>query len=379
MLIDLIVGTRPNFVKVASLIAAFAKYTANNKAIQLRLIHTGQHYDKYLNEVMFQQLELPEPDIHLNCIHEDTVNQLASIITAYNLVLHNRKPDLLIVVGDVTSTLACTMAAKKFGNIKIAHVEAGIRSGDLDMPEEINRIVTDALSDLHFTPTQTASDNLLREGIPASKIVLVGNTMIDTLRKYVGQLPSIQGRQKAYLVMTIHRHKILTQPETLRRLLNVVNQFTKDIDVVFPIHPHTQKVIKDNQIDTGDIICKEPMGYLDFMQLVKSSSGVITDSGGLSEETTILNKPCITLRDTTERPETCTLGTNFLVGHDEDLLTDALQNVILGNWKQSDTIPYWDGFSADRIVDYLLNADITQMPESRNIFEENSFNLKMIS
>jgi UDP-N-acetylglucosamine 2-epimerase (non-hydrolysing) len=360
MLIDIIAGARPNFMKIAPIIDALKKTQNNGNHIQYRLIHTGQHYDKNMSGDFFEQLGIPEPDINLEAGSGTQAEQTAAIMTRYEKVLFNKKPQLVVVVGDVTSTMACSITAKKLTNIKVAHVEAGIRSGDRTMPEEINRIVTDAITDYFFTTSETANENLRKAGINENRIFLVGNTMIDTLLKYMPCLrqPEIwerlQLKGKNYIVMTLHRPANVDEEQKLKALIDAILIHSKGLPLIFPVHPRTAKMLENTGIRAGNLHTVDPLGYLEFNYLVKNAKAVITDSGGITEETTVMGIPCMTLRDTTERPETCTIGTNELLGTDPAAIGPAFEKLFSGAWKKGSIPPLWDGKTAERIVDQIL-------------------------
>jgi UDP-N-acetylglucosamine 2-epimerase (non-hydrolysing) len=361
MHIDLIAGARPNFMKIAPIIESIHHAQKKNFDIHYRLVHTGQHYDKNMSGNFFEELGIPEPDINLEAGGGTQAEQTAAIMVRYEKVLMDKKPDLVLVVGDVTSTMACSITAKKMGNIKVTHVEAGIRSGDLTMPEEINRMVTDALTDYFFTTSTTANENLKKAGITEDKIFFVGNTMIDTLYKQMPRFkqPAIwqtaQLKEKEYLVLTLHRPANVDDAQNLKLLIENITDASQNIPVIFPVHPRTSKLLQQTGINAGNLYLTEPLSYLEFNYLVKHSKAVITDSGGITEETTVMNIPCITLRDSTERPETCTIGTNELIGTNPSAIKPVLNKLFEGKWKQGKIPPLWDGKTAERIVDCLLD------------------------
>ena len=358
MLIDFIAGARPNFIKIAPLIKVLEKFKLSK--IKYRLVHTGQHFDHNMSQIFFNQLKIPKPDINLNAGSGTQSEQTSKIMIKYEKLLNKKKSDLCIVVGDVNSTMACTIVAKKMG-ISVAHVEAGIRSGDMTMPEEINRIVTDSISDYFFTTSNVATNNLLKSGINKSNIFFVGNTMIDTLLEHKKNfyLPKMFFKNKLiknkYIVLTLHRPSNVDKLNKIEKILNNIIMFSDDIKIVFPVHPRTNKILKNINYDKSKVILSEPMSYFEFNCLVENSKGVITDSGGITEETTIMNIPCITLRDTTERPETVSIGTNILVGSDFSLLKKNILKMINGNWKQGRRPKYWDGKTSNRIINIILN------------------------
>jgi UDP-N-acetylglucosamine 2-epimerase (non-hydrolysing) len=359
MLIDLIAGARPNFMKIAPIIEAIKKSQNEGSKLQYRLVHTGQHYDKAMSDSFFEQLNIPSPDFNLGAGSGTQAEQTAAIMIAYEKLLFERKSDLCLVVGDVTSTLACAITAKKL-HIKVAHVEGGIRSGDRMMPEEINRLVTDSISDYFFTTTSSAGENLYKEGIKEEQIFWVGNTMIDTLIANIPRLnqpksvwESNQLRIGEYIILTLHRPNNVDSPIQLELLLDTLLNYNPSVRFVFPMHPRTQKIFKEIKKTYKNLIIIEPQGYLEFNYLVKNSLGVVTDSGGITEETTYLHIPCITLRDSTERPETCTIGTNELIGTDPNQAIPYLEKMIQKNWKKGSIPEKWDGNTSTRIVEIL--------------------------
>ena len=323
MQIDLIAGARPNFMKIAPIIEAIKKAQDEGKKISYRLIHTGQHYDKKMSGSFFEELGIPEPDINLEAGSGTQAEQTATIMTRYEKVLMENRPDLVMVVGDVTSTMACSIAAKKLNNIKVAHVEGGIRSGDLTMPEEINRMVTDSITDYFFTTSETANENLRKSGVRENQIFFVGNTMIDTLLKNQPNFvkppvwDELNLQEGSYLVMTLHRPANVDEEQKLKHLLNEIIDNSHGLPLVFPVHPRTAKILDHLEIKSPHLHTIEPLGYLEFNYLVQHAKAVITDSGGITAETTVMGIPCMTLRDNTERPETITVGTNELIGSDQ--------------------------------------------------------------
>lgn len=362
MKIDLIAGARPNFMKIAPIIEAIKKASGNGKNISYRLIHTGQHYDKKMSGSFFEELKIPEPDINLEAGSGTQAEQTAAIMTRYEKVLMENRPDLVMVVGDVTSTMACSIAAKKLNNIKVAHVEGGIRSGDLTMPEEINRMVTDSITDYFFTTSETANENLRRSGVKEEQIFFVGNTMIDTLLKNESRFikPRIWEALKleagGYMVMTLHRPANVDEESKLKDLLNEIINNSNHLPLIFPVHPRTAKILEHLEIKDPGLHTIEPLGYLEFNYLVKHAKAVITDSGGITEETTVMGIPCMTLRDNTERPETIEIGTNELIGTDPKAIKPAMDKLFSGEWKKGDIPPLWDGHTAERIVESLLGC-----------------------
>jgi UDP-N-acetylglucosamine 2-epimerase (non-hydrolysing) len=362
MRITIVAGARPNFMKIAPIIRAIQKEQSNGTDIHFRLIHTGQHYDKAMSGSFFEQLEIPEPHRNLECGGGSQAEQTAAILIAFEKELLEYPTDWVLVVGDVTSTMACTLVAKKL-NVKVAHVEAGIRSGDMTMPEEINRLVTDSISDLFFTTSERANENLKMSGFRDDQIVFVGNTMIDTLLHHEKDLTapvlfeSNNLSAKGYLVMTLHRPSNVDSKEQLTSLFEVIDEMLSDIPVVFPIHPRTRKNMELFGIAPKNVILADPMSYFEFNYLVKNALGVITDSGGITEETTVMSVPCITLRNSTERPETVELGTNELIGTNPNQLREALKQLLSGSWKKGSIPPLWDGQTAQRIVAHFLQMN----------------------
>ncbi|QRM88735.1 UDP-N-acetylglucosamine 2-epimerase (non-hydrolyzing) [Lacinutrix sp. WUR7] len=359
MNITIIAGARPNFMKIAPIIAAIQEKKAQGFNMNYRLVHTGQHYDKNLSDTFFTELNIPFPDINLEVKSGTQAEQTAAIMIGFEKELQQNPCDLVMVVGDVTSTMACTIVAKKAG-IDVAHVEAGIRSGDMNMPEEINRIVTDSLTDYYFTTSSYANENLENLGISKSKVFFVGNVMIDTLLKNLPRLekPQIWNdlklEEKKYMVMTLHRPSNVDEEKQLKNLIQQIVDLGKDYPIIFPVHPRTKKLLEGLDLNFKNLHYVEPLGYLHFNYLVKNAFAMLTDSGGITEETTVMNVPCITLRDSTERPETCAIGTNVLVGNDTAKIKAAFTNLLSGNWKQGQTPELWDGKAANRITDCLV-------------------------
>ena len=357
MLIDFIAGARPNFMKIAPMLKAIKKQSLNN--IKYRLIHTGQHYDRNMSDTFFEQLGMPEPNVNLGAGGGTQAEQTAKIMIGYERLLLKEHCNLCIVVGDVTSTMACSIVAKKL-NVTVAHVEAGIRSGDLTMPEEINRIVTDSISDYFFTTSETANQNLLKLGVTENRIFFVGNTMIDTLMSNAHrfQKPQFWDQNelvpKQYLVLTLHRPANVDQDSNLELLINTIVNNANNLKLVFPIHPRTRQVLDRLKLGHSNLILSDPLPYLEFNYLVKNSKAVITDSGGVTEETTVLRIPCMTLRSNTERPETVTIGTNELLGVNPKALIPAMKKLMSGKWKKGSIPPFWDGKTSERIVEKLL-------------------------
>lgn len=358
MLIDIIAGARPNFMKIAPIIHAMKNAQELGSKLKYRLVHTGQHYDKKMSGDFFEQLNIPEPDVNLESGSGTQAEQTSRIMTRYEKLLFESPCDLTLVVGDVTSTMACSIAAKKLG-IKVAHVEAGIRSFDQSMPEEINRMVTDSITDYFFTTTETANQNLLRNGVEKDRIFLVGNTMIDTLLANRSRFfePSVWKEQnlkeKGYLVITMHRPANVDGEERLKAYIGQILESSEQLPIIFPIHPRTAQVFEKLGITHDRLILTNPLSYLEFNFLVERCKAVITDSGGITEETTVMGVPCMTLRDNTERPETCELGTNELIGTNPEKLRPAMERLMSGSWKKGEIPPLWDGQTAERIVEIL--------------------------
>ncbi len=358
MLIDIIAGARPNFMKIAPIVEQIQIAKTTGRQIFFRLIHTGQHYDKNMSGSFFEQLGIPFPDVNFGAGGGTQAEQTASIMVAYEKLLSEEKSDLCLVVGDVTSTMACAIVAQK-AHIKVAHVEAGIRSGDWEMPEEINRLVTDSITNYFFTTSENANQNLLNSGVSKERIFFVGNTMIDTLLKQMPRFvpPGIwytyHLKPSQYLVMTLHRPSNVDDPTQLNKLLAVLENGKYNLPTIFPVHPRTNANLQKFGITLNNVKTVTPMSYLEFNYLVKNAKAVITDSGGITEETTVMGIPCMTLRTSTERPETCSIGTNELLGTDPKALERALSNLFSNNWKNGGTPPLWDGKAAKRIVEHI--------------------------
>lgn len=358
MLIDIIAGARPNFIKIAPIIHAIKGHQNKGGHLNFRLVHTGQHYDKKMSGDFFEQLNIPHPDVNLAAGSGTQAEQTAKIMVRYEALLLEKPCDLTLVVGDVTSTMACAIAAKKL-NIRVAHVEAGIRSHDLTMPEEINRMVTDSITDYFFTTTEKANDNLIKAGVEKKNIFFVGNTMIDTLLKHrPGFMKPLVWNELSlnkaeYIVMTLHRPANVDEGHKLKGLIQEIIDHAQGLPLVFPIHPRTAKVFRNLGIDHKNLHLIEPLPYLEFNFLVERAKAVITDSGGITEETTVMGVPCMTLRDNTERPETCDLGTNELLGTDPKAIGPAMAKLFSGSWKKGGIPQLWDGNTAERIVGHL--------------------------
>lgn len=359
MKITLIAGARPNFMKIAPIIHSIINAQKKGSSITYRLVHTGQHYDAKMSDTFFDELNIPHPDTNLECGGGTQAEQTAAIMIAFEKELIASPADLVMVVGDVTSTMACSIVAKKL-NTKVAHVEAGIRSFDLTMPEEINRMVTDSIMDYFFTTTLWASQNLINAGVTKDKIFFVGNVMIDTLlaNRMKFRKPafweSLNLSEKKYLVLTLHRPSNVDGTKQLKELICEITDNVKGYPIIFPMHPRTAKVFKEIGIKADNLFIVDPLGYHEFNYLVENALGVITDSGGITEETTVMGVPCITLRDNTERPETVAIGTNELVGTNPNAISLALTKLFDNQWKKGSIPELWDGKAAERIVATLI-------------------------
>ena len=357
-LIDIIAGARPNFMKIAPIIHSIKARQRAGSDYGYRLVHTGQHYDSKMSGDFFLQLGIPEPDVNLEVGSGTQAEQTAAIMIRYEKLLLEKRCDMCLVVGDVTSTMACSIAAQKLG-VSVAHVEGGIRSGDWTMPEEINRMVTDAITNWFFTTSETANRNLRQLGVPDNRIFFVGNTMIDTLLANMSRLQRptfwdmLTLSTGEYFVLTLHRPANVDAAGGFSRLLQAIGQGTRGLPVVFPVHPRTAKTLQSLQALPENLRYVDPQPYLEFNYLVKHSKAVITDSGGITEECTVMGIPCMTLRDNTERPETVTLGTNELLGTDPAALKPALDKLFAGKWKVGGIPELWDGKASDRIVNAL--------------------------
>ena len=375
MKITLIAGARPNFMKVAPIIKAIQKANGegeivNGERLTYRLVHTGQHYDKNMSDTFFEELGIPAPDVNLGCGGGSQAEQTAAIMVAFEKELMAHPADVVMVVGDVTSTMACSIVAKKL-NTKVCHVEAGIRSWDLTMPEEINRMVTDSLADYMFTTSEVANRNLVRMGATLmndasdtkegmmQKVWFVGNVMIDTLLANRSRFrkPEVWDelglKEQEFVVMTMHRPANVDEVQHLRAMMDQIVDNVHGLPVIFPIHPRTAKMLQLIDDRWANLHIVEPMGYLEFNYLVERAKAVVTDSGGITEETTVMGVPCITLRDNTERPETCTVGTNELIGTNPDAIKPALDILFAGEWKKGAIPELWDGHTAERIISIL--------------------------
>lgn len=355
VLLDIIAGARPNFMKVAPILHALQARSAAGGPLRWRLVHTGQHYDPRMSGEFFAQLGIPAPDVNLEVGSGTQAEQTAGIMVGYERLLMQQRSACCLVVGDVTSTMACAITAQKL-HVPVAHVEAGIRSGDWTMPEEINRLATDAVSNWFFTTSEHANANLRRAGVEEARIFFVGNTMIDTLLANMQRLrPSAfveaLGLQAGrYFVTTLHRPANVDDAAAFARLLQAIARGARGLPVVFPVHPRTAKTLRALPDLPPNLHLVEPQPYLEFNWLVRHAYAVITDSGGITEETTVMGVPCLTLRDNTERPETVEIGTNALVGTDPEKLAPALERLFAGQWKQGQVPPLWDGRTGERIV-----------------------------
>ena len=359
-LIHLISGARPNYMKIAPVVEALKPHTHRLRA---SLIHTGQHYDHNMARLFFDELRFPPIDHYLEVGSGSHASQTAAIMTRYEPIIEKDRPKLVMVVGDVNSTIACGLVAAKL-HVPVAHVEAGLRSHNWQMPEEVNRVLTDRLSHYLFTPSKDADENLLKEGIDPNRIHLVGNVMIDTLERFKPKarnsriLDQLELKKGAYGVITLHRPSNVDSGESLQQLLDTLLTLSESLPLVYPVHPRSKKMLEQFGIwgrleESPNFITTEPLGYLDFMKLMMDSKVVLTDSGGIQEETTILGVPCITLREETERPITVTQGTNVVVGTDPERIEVEFNKIMAGQGKQGRRPELWDGKAAERIVDVL--------------------------
>lgn len=355
-----VVGARPNFMKIAPIM----RECANNKDLQAFLVHTGQHYDKMMKHSFFDQLGIPEPDIDLEVGSGSHAVQTAEVMKRFEVVLDKQLPDAVLVVGDVNSTIACSLVAVK-KHIPVIHVEAGLRSYDREMPEEINRVLTDQISSLLFTTEESAAANLQKEGITGDKVQFVGNVMIDTLfyqldnAKPLSDILNAEIEKQRYALLTMHRPSNVDNRDTLSGLLQVIAQLSRQIPIVFPVHPRTEKQIEtfglQSFFDTPGIIRLAPVGYDQMIGLMSNAKLVLTDSGGIQEETTALGVPCLTLRENTERPITVTQGTNTVVGTDPEKIRGAFDEIMQSGGKSGHIPKYWDGKASERIVSYTVD------------------------
>ncbi len=359
----LIAGARPNFMKIAAVHRALVA----RPLFDVSLVHTGQHYDAAMSRLFFDELEIPAPDVNLEVGSGTHAAQTAEIMKRFEPVVLERRPDLVVVVGDVNSTAACAMVAKKIPGVGLAHVEAGLRSFDRSMPEEINRLVTDALSDLLFTSEPSGERNLRAEGTPAERIVPVGNVMIDTLRRHLPRAVATGSRERlglperGYALMTLHRPSNVDDPAIFGPLMDAIADVAARLPVVFPVHPRSRATLERWAAARGGVpaglVVQDPLGYLDFLGLMTGARLLMTDSGGVQEETTALGIPCLTLRENTERPVTVEVGTNRLVGRDPARLRDAAFEVLAGKEKRGALPEGWDGRAAERIAGALAGWD----------------------
>ena len=348
-----VVGARPNFMKAAPVMTALAHY----RKIQQHLVHTGQHYDANMSDIFFHQLGLPEPDINLAVGSASHAVQTATIMIRFEEVVSRLQPDLVLVYGDINSTVAAALVCAKLG-ISIGHVEAGLRSFDRTMPEEINRLLTDRIAELLFTPSVDSNENLAREGVDPSRIHFVGNVMIDTLVRLLPEavksdiLQRLSLRPKEYGLVTLHRPSNVDQPGMLRAIMDTLHKIAQELPLLFPIHPRTRQHLQEMgyAVDNSRLQITQPAGYLEFLALQKNARLVITDSGGVQEETTYLGVPCLTVRENTERPVTVTTGTNTLVGQDMARLASEAARILAGDYKSGEIPPLWDGKAGERIA-----------------------------
>ena len=353
--IDIIAGARPNFVKIAPIIRELHKY---NKTISVRLVHTGQHYDPKLSMSFFEQLQIPHPDINLNVGSGSQAEQTGLVMKRYEDLLVSSRSDLCLVVGDVNSTVACAIVAQKL-HVPVAHVEAGIRSGDWSMPEEINRLVTDAITNWFFTTSEIANENLRKAGVEDNRVFFVGNTMIDTLLSNFTRLRppnfwhTLALKDNEFFVLTLHRPGNVDNVNNFKNLITMIGNDCLGFPVIFPAHPRTSNLLKSISPLPKNIKIVEPQSYLEFNFLLKNSRAVITDSGGVTEEATVLGVPCMTLRDSTERPETVSLGTNELVGSNPHSLAQWINILDNKKWKKGCIPDKWDGNAGERIAEIL--------------------------
>lgn len=353
-----VVGARPNFMKAAPVLRGIGLRNRHSQ----ELIHTGQHYDFNMSDIFFSQLTLPEPQIHLGVGSATHTVQTAQIMIRFEKALSELMPDLVLVYGDVNSTLAAALVCAK-ALIPVGHVEAGLRSFDRTMPEEINRLITDQVSKILFTPSKDANENLLREGVANGNIYLVGNVMIDTLVRLMPQAVKMWDRlsedfsirKRGYGLVTLHRPSNVDEPEALFKIMGTLEQISQEVTLVFPIHPRTRQHLNRSmfKIQNSKLILTEPLSYLEFLCLQKNAFFVITDSGGIQEETTFLGVPCLTVRENTERPITIEVGTNILVGQDMDRLKQEVENILNGHGKKGTVPPLWDGRAGERIAEKL--------------------------
>jgi UDP-N-acetylglucosamine 2-epimerase (non-hydrolysing) len=345
-----VVGARPNFMKAAPVYRAVSV----RSAVKQTLIHTGQHYDNNMSDVFFSQLAMPVPDVNLEVGSGTHAQQTAEVMKRFELIVVERKPDIVVVYGDVNSTMGASLVCAKL-RIPVAHVEAGLRSFDRTMPEEVNRLVTDQLADILFTHCEDADINLRREGISPEKIHNVGNVMIDSLIRFLplAERHKMNGLPKRFALVTLHRPSNVDEARVLREIMELLIEINKALPVIFPVHPRTWQAIAALDLGTSALHLLEPLPYIEFLALERRAVVVITDSGGVQEETTYLKVPCITLRDNTERPVTVNLGTNVLVGNDTDKLRSEMRAILAGAPKSGTIPPLWDGHGGERIAGIL--------------------------
>lgn len=357
MHLTIIAGARPNFVKIAPIIHAIERHNSDSKPrIDYSLVHTGQHYDDAMSEVFFNDLMIPKPTINLQVGSGSQAQQTAKIMIAFEDYIIGNPTDCLIVVGDVNSTMACSIVAKKM-SIKVAHVEGGLRSKDMSMPEEINRLLTDSITDYFFTTSSIADENLAKEGVDRERIFMVGNTMIDSLVSSYDRLKKPEGVDEflkgQYFLLTLHRPSNVDGVVMLSEMLSTIDDMAVgDEKILFPIHPRTKAQLSQ-EVVFKNIHFLPPLPYLEFLYLMRGAMAIITDSGGIQEESTYLNVPCLTLRENTERPETISIGSNILIGNDMSLLKSSLDTIRSGEWKKGGIPDLWDGKAAIRIVEHL--------------------------
>jgi UDP-N-acetylglucosamine 2-epimerase (non-hydrolysing) len=367
ILIDVIAGARPNFVKIAPILRSLTERRREGGALAHRLVHTGQHYDRRMSGDFFEQLGIEKPHVNLEVGSGTQAEQTAAIMTRYERLLLSSRADLCLVVGDVTSTMACAIAAQKLC-VPVAHVEGGIRSDDWTMPEEINRLVTDAITNYFFTTSEFANDNLRRSGVSPDRIFFVGNTMIDSLLANMDRLrrPALYDELGlnvgGYLILTLHRPANVDFVDKLEQLLETICGAAGELPVILPVHPRTRRTLDQIRLLPRTLLTIDSQPYLEFNYLVKNAKGVLTDSGGVTEETTVMGVPCVTLRDTTERPETVTIGTNELCGTDPSRIADHVRRLVRGEWKRGGIPPLWDGRAAERIVTELQRLFANTVP-----------------
>jgi UDP-N-acetylglucosamine 2-epimerase (non-hydrolysing) len=363
-----VAGARPNFMKIAPIIRAFGsrKGTAGFPDVTTPIVHTGQHYDPIMSEIFFSDLMIPEPEWNLEVGSASHAVQTARVMTGFEELLLTEKPDMVVVVGDVNSTIACALTSAKMG-VPVSHVEAGLRSFDREMPEEINRVLTDAISDILFVTEPDGVENLAREGVDASRVHLVGNVMIDSLHFTLGKVDRGEhilsdtvaqrvSSDEPYAVLTLHRPSNVDQPDTFRAIWDVIEEIAGRIPVIFPVHPRTAGRMKEFGILVNSVTLTEPVGYADMAALTRGAAMMLTDSGGLQEETTALGVPCVTIRNNTERPVTVTEGTNYLAGTDPEAIREAAMRILDGEGKPGKVPELWDGSAAERITSILVEA-----------------------